>query len=143
MDLSHTHSTTSGPVYTQTTPKVGVFLKSFERHPRASAFFSNYGNLIKGLTGIAFVTHFLKIRSAIDAQEAATASNTLAASKKFFSIRHAGVAGLAWSVVWFGVLGATTLADETVHRRIDPVAIQRQQKVPWNVELTAADKEEI
>lgn len=124
------------------TRAVGL-LKYADAHPSACNVLEKYGNYIKGFAGIGFIAHFLRIRSAIDAQEAATANNSVSSAKKFSPIRRAGVAGFAWSAVWLGILSATTLADESIHRRIDPVAIQRKQrKEPWNAEF-GADKESI
>lgn len=131
MDSSHTQAT-SGQ---QTSPKVTGILKSFERHPVATTFISKYDTAIKVITGVGFFAHFLRIRSAIDAQEAAAANNSVYSAKKLSPIRRAGVAGAAWSLVWLGVLSATTLAEESVHRRIDPISQQRRSKVPWNVGL--------
>lgn len=139
MDSSHTQMTASGQ---QTPTKVAGILRHFEKHPSATSFINKYDTAIKAVTGVGFVAHFLRIRSSIDAQEAAVASNSVSSAKKFRPIRRAGVAGAAWSLVWFGVLGVTTLAEESIHRRIDPVALQRRSKVPWKVELASGGKEE-
>ena len=123
-------------------PAVGL-LKYADAHPTACNVLEKYGNYIKGFAGVGFIAHFLRIRSAIDAQEAAAANKSVSSAKKFSPIRRAGVAGVVWSAFWLGILSATTLAEESVHRRIDPVAIQRKQrKEPWNAEF-GADKERI
>ena len=123
-------------------PAVGL-LKYADAHPTACNVLEKYGNYIKGFAGVGFIAHFLRIRSAIDAQEAAAANNSAPSAKKFSPIRRAGVAGVVWSAVWLGILRATTLAEESAHRRIDPVAIQRKQrKEPWNAEF-GTDKERI
>lgn len=132
--------TTSG---SQTTTKVTGLLESFNRHPSTTSFINKYDTAIKAITGVGFVSHFLRIRSGLDAHEAAVASNSVSSAKNFRPIRRAGVAGLGWSLVWFGVLGVTTLAEESVHRKIDPVALQRRSKVPWNVEIASGGKEEL
>lgn len=123
-------------------PAVGL-LTYADAHPAACNVLEKYGNYIRGFAGVGFIAHFLRIRSAIDAQEAAVANNSVSSAKKFSPIRRAGVAGFAWSAVWLGILSATTLAEESVHRRIDPVAIQRKQRrEPWNAEF-GAGKERI
>lgn len=149
MDSSTSHHTilTSGQQTSPAPSKVPApavgLLKYADAHPTACNVLEKYGNYIRGFAGVGFIAHFLRIRSAIDAQEVAVANKSVSSAKKFSPIRRAGVAGFAWSAVWLGILSATTLAEESVHRHIDPVAIQRKQrKETWNAEF-GADKERI
>lgn len=142
MDYPRNHEATL--TATETTkvaiPKpVTGLLKHCEDYPRATAFIDNNSTAIKAITGVGFFAHFFRIQEAIDAPEQSAVA--VDGRKKPSLIRRAGVAGLAWSVVWMGVLTATTLAEEFAHRRVDPVAISRLHKKPWNsIEHTQAEQ---
>ncbi len=122
-----------------TTATIGLF-KITEKYPAATKFVDTYSTAIKAVTGVGFVAHYLRIRKAIDAQSETTTTSH-SAQKKLSPVRRAGLAGLGWSLVWVGILSATTLAEEAIHRRIDPVAISRKHKESWDVALV--DKEEL
>lgn len=137
MDYPRDHDATlTGTETTKVPKKATGLLKYCEDYPRTAAFIDRNSTAIKAITGVGFFAHFFRIQKAIDAPgEAAKGLKTTTL------IRRAGVAGLAWSAVWMGVLTATTLAEECAHRRVDPVAISRMHKAPWNsLEHTQAEQ---
>ena len=126
MDFAREHEAIA--TGTQTTKVTGP-LAYCEKYPSATSFINSYGSAIKAITGVAFIGHFFKIKKAVAAAEE---SALIANVKKPSLLRRAGIAGLGWSLVWMGMLTATTVADEHAHRQKDPVHAIRLQRTPWN-----------
>lgn len=122
----------------QSTTKQEGLLSYCEKYPAATRFVDKYNTGIKAATGIAFLTHYFRLKSSWAASDAA-AEQHLQLVKKLSPIRRAGIVGLGWAFIWMGILTATTLAQESVHRHKDPIVRSQKQRTPWD--LPQADKE--